>query len=324
MTRADALVIGCGVSGLTTGVCLAEAGLAVRICTAAPAAKTTSAAAGALWGPYLVEPRDLVMKWSERSFSEFRGLAGQSDTGVRMVSGIEASRRAADVPPWSDLIPEFRRCAAGDLPSGFADGFRFTVPLVDMPVYLEYLLERFKAARGEVEVRSLRTLRDIAEDALVVVNCTGIGSRALVPDHALRPVRGQLVVVENPGIDEFFSEDTGPSPDLMYVLPHGETVVLGGTAEADQWSLEADLETAHDIVARCSEIDPRLAIARVLAHRVGLRPTRPTLRVGEETTEGSPRILHNYGHGGGGVTLSWGCAREIRDAVLAGEQRLRA
>jgi D-amino-acid oxidase len=125
-------------------------------------------------------------------------------------------------------------------------------------------------------------------------------------------------VVENPGIEEFFSEDTGPSPDLTYVLPHGETVVLGGTAEDDQWSLEPDLRAAHDIVMRCSEIDPRLAIARVLAHRVGLRPTRATVRV-EETTQGSARVLHNYGHGGGGVTLSWGCAHEITTAVLADE-----
>jgi D-amino-acid oxidase len=261
------------------------------------------------------------MKWSERSFSEFQGLAAKVDTGVRMLSGIEASRGTAEAPSWAGIIPEFRRCGIGDLPPGFADGFRFTVPLVDMPVYLEYLGARFKSAGGEVEVRSVRSLRDVAEDAAVIVNCTGIGARILVPDLELRPIRGQLVVVVNPGIEEFFSEDTGSSPDLMYVLPHGETVVLGGTAEADKWSLEADVDTAHDIVVRCSEIDPRLAIARVLAHRVGLRPTRPTVRVGEETTEGPSRLLHNYGHGGGGVTLSWGCAQEIRDAVVAGEQR---
>jgi D-amino-acid oxidase len=320
MKRADVLIIGCGVSGLTTGVCLAEAGLAVRICTSAPAAETTSVAAGAIWGPYLVEPKDLVIRWSQRSLREFQDLSSEPGTGVRMTSGVEASREEAEAPPWAEVLAEFRRCEARDLPEGFADGFRFTVPLVDMPVYLDYLLTRFRSARGEIVVRTVHALADVAQEAPVTVNCAGIGARFLVPDPALHPVRGQLVVVENPGIEDFFSEDTGPAPDLTYVLPHGKTVVLGGTAEVGRWSLEPDLRTAADIVTRCSGIHASLATARVLGHRVGLRPTRATVRVGEETTETPARLLHNYGHGGGGVTLSWGCAQEIARAVLDGQQ----
>jgi D-amino-acid oxidase len=93
---ADAIVLGSGVSGLTTAVSFAEAGLKVDIWTADLPHATASAAAGAMWGPYLVEPRDKVLGWSRRSPSEFMNLADDPSTGVRMTSGIEAARHPTD------------------------------------------------------------------------------------------------------------------------------------------------------------------------------------------------------------------------------------
>ena len=313
----DVLVVGCGVTGLTTAVCLAEAGLRVRVCTDALAEKTTSAAAGAMWGPYLVEPRDRVEKWSRRTLDELRVLAGFPQTGVRMVAGIEAARQAAEEPWWGHLVPDLRRCDPEELRDPFVDGFRFTVPLVEMPMYLAYLMERFNVAGGHVDVRRLRTLTEPLGEAPIVVNCAGIGARSLVPDEGVWPIRGQLVVVENPGIDEFFSEDTGRSSQLRHIYPHGGTVVLGGSADEGSWNLEPDRETSRRIIQHCAEIDPRLSSARVIGHRVGLRPTRGRVRVGEEESVGAGRrLLHNYGHGGAGVTLSWGCARDITSRIL--------
>jgi D-amino-acid oxidase len=148
------------------------------------------------------------------------------------------------------------------------------------------------------------------------VNCTGIGARSLVPDEGVWPIRGQLVVVENPGIDEFFAEDTGLSSQLRHIYPHGKTVVLGGSADDGIWNLEPDPQTSRRIVQQCAEIDPRLSSARVVGHRVGLRPTRSAVRVEEESAGAAQRVLHNYGHGGAGLTLSWGCAHEIANLVL--------
>jgi D-amino-acid oxidase len=122
-------------------------------------------------------------------------------------------------------------------------------------------------------------------------------------------VRGQLVVTDNPGVTEFFSEDTGDSPDLLCIYPHRNTVVLGGTAEAGNWNTHPDPATASDIVRRCAEVIPALAHARIREHRVGLRPTLPSVRVEATTTATGTNVIHNYGHGGAGVTLSWGCAR---------------
>lgn len=135
-----------------------------------------------------------------------------------------------------------------------------------MPTYLAYLLRRLDAAEGTVERRRLASLADAAP-ASVIVNCTGLGVQKLVPDHDLRPIRGQHVVT-NPGLTEFFSEDTGISPDLLCFYPHGDTAIDG---EGD---LVPDDTAAANIRARCAEAEPCLAEARVLEHRIGARTTQ--------------------------------------------------
>ncbi|MCX4568222.1 FAD-binding oxidoreductase [Streptomyces viridodiastaticus] len=307
------LVVGAGVAGLTTAVVLAEAGASVHV-IAEQVPGVTSLAAGAMWGPYLVEPKDKVDQWGQRSLEIFRELAQDAATGVRLTSGIEASRTAEAAPDWATTLPGFRPCERAELPAGFTAGYRFTVPLIDMPTYLDYLLRRLSDAGGVLEQRRLTSLSD-ASPASAIVNCAGLGARDLVPDPELRPIRGQHVVVTNPGLTEFFSEDTGLSPDLLCFYPHGDTVVLGGTAIDGEGDLAPDDKAVAGILARCAEVEPRLAEARVLEHRVGARPTRATVRVEEEVGEDGTVVVHNYGHGGAGVTLSWGCAEETRDLL---------
>lgn len=303
-------VIGAGVSGLTTGVVLAEAGVRVRV-VAELLPGRTSLAAGAMWGPYLVEPRDKVDEWSRCSLEVFRALAGEAESGVRITAGVEASRHADAPPDWATALPGFAPCSPESLPTGFASGYRFAVPLIDMPVYLAYLRRRLLAAGGTLTHGSVMDL-DAPFLGPITVNCSGLGARSLAADSSLRPVRGQSVVVSNPGITEFFSEDTGPSSELLCIYPHGNTVLLGGTAVDGLGDEAADPAAADGILSRCAEVDPRLLGARVLEHRIGLRPTRPTVRVEVEERANGRRVLHNYGHGGAGVTLSWGCARDVR------------
>lgn len=312
----DALIIGAGVSGLTTAIYLAEAGMRVRIWAADPPEATTSNAAGAMWGPYRVEPANKVRAWSGRTLEVLRHLATHAETGVRLVSGIEASRTPAAPPDWADQLDGFSICDPSELPKGFVFGCRYIAPLIEMAVYLQYLTQRLAAAGGAIELRRLDTLDDATGIAPNVINCSGSGARDLVPDPALMAIRGQLVVVENPGITEFFTEDTGWSSDLLHIYPHGETVVLGGIAVSGDWNRQYDPAIADAILDRCAEVDPRLRNVQVIEHRVGLRPTLPQVRV-EVQRHNSATIIHNYGHGGAGVTLSWGCAAEVAQLIKA-------
>ncbi|WP_129266734.1 FAD-dependent oxidoreductase [Streptomyces sp. M3] len=307
-TVADVVVVGGGVSGLTTALLLAERGLRVRVWSRDPATDTTSAVAGALWWPYRIEPEALVGDWSLETLRVYEELAAAPDeTGVRMAAGVHGGERLSKLGPWARSLKDV---------SEVAEGLRVTLPLIDMPAHLRWLEERLRAAGGVVERRTVRGFAEAAAEARVVVNCTGLGSRELVPDPGVRPVRGQLVVVENPGIEEWFAEADPASSATTYFFPQPGRLVLGGTAEADDARAEPDPRTAEEIVARCARVRPEIAGARVLGHRVGLRPARDAgVRIEAEELPGGGLLVHNYGHGGAGVTVARGCARAAAQLV---------
>ena len=293
----DVLVIGAGVCGLTTGIRLAEAGLAVTIRAAAPPEHTTSAAAGAVWGLVKVGPPDRVVGWGRTGLEVLSELAGEPGTGVRMASGQEVSRHTLEPHYWTDLLPGLRPSTPSELPDGFTDGWHYTAPVATMPVYLGYLRARFERAGGRLEVAETRTLAELAGVAPVVVNCSGAAARDLVPDPDVVAVRGQVVIAANPGIEEFFIDRDPEPPWIVYMFPHGEQILLGGTNDEGNWEQTPQPHIAERIVAGCAEIDPRLRNAEILEHRVGLRPCRPEVRLDSEPLDGGV-LWHNYGHGG--------------------------
>jgi D-amino-acid oxidase len=320
----DVLVVGAGVSGLTTAICLAEAGVRAVIQAAVPPAQTTSSVAGAIWGPHLVEESPRSARWRRGTLAVLRGLAAEAGTGVRIVTGVEAARGEppplGPPPDWLRDLGTATPCTRDSLPPGFTSGWRYAAPLVHMPTYLGYLQARFEKAGGLVETATVRSLTGAARErgARAVVNCTGAGARDLVPDPALTAFRGQVVVAANPGITGFFIGPPDDTADLVYLFPHGDTVILGGTEVAGDWNPEPVPALAERILRDCTAIEPRLRGAPVLDHRVGLRPYRPRVRLEAGPGHADPQqplVVHNYGHGGAGITMSWGCARDAAALV---------
>lgn len=306
MRNMRVIVVGAGVIGLSCAVRLAEAGHDVAVLARDLPLETTSAVAAAIWYPYLVAPRDRVAIWSRTTYDELVALA-KEEPSVQLRQGIEfLERRTAD-PWWAGAVPDLRRVA--EPPDGFEDGWSFTSPVVEMPAYLQYMVERLEAADGTLTRAALNALPNTAR---IVVNCTGLGARLMTGDDSITPVRGQLLYVEQPGISDWLIADRGT--ELTYVVPRSEDVVIGGTSEAGSWDTAPDEATAQAILDRAVTLVPELADARVLRHRVGLRPARPAIRC-ESVRTGDRLTVHCYGHGGAGVTVSWGCADEVLSLV---------
>lgn len=296
------VVVGAGVIGLSVALRLAESGRSVRVVARDLPAQTTSAVAAAIWYPYRILPFDRVLTWSGRSLIEFRKLSQDPVSGVVLREGTELLRVTEPDPWWSPLVPSLMRLQ--DVPVPYVDGWTFETPVVEMPVYLAGLqarLERLGVAMEQAE------LSELPGGTPVVVNCSGLGARTLVCDSTVMPVRGQVVVLSQVGVRQWTLDGSG----LTYVVPRSSDIVVGGTDTEGEWSVEPDPALAAAILARATVLVPELADAEVLGHKVGLRPARAEVRLEVERLPGGGRVIHCYGHGGAGVTVSWGCADEV-------------
>ncbi|WP_109507621.1 FAD-dependent oxidoreductase [Nocardioides speluncae] len=296
------IVVGAGVVGLTCAVRLLEAGHRVDVLARDLPLETTSAVAAAIWYPYRALPQDRVTAWSATSYAAFAALAATSpDAGVAMVEGTEVFKERTADPWWVAAVPKLARVTR--LPDGFVDGWTFATPVIEMPVYLGWLRGRLDELGGTLTRLNLRELPDLSDTgADLVVNAAGLGARLLASDPSVVPVRGQVLYVEQIGLDRWWLEPTGPT----YVIPRSRDIVVGGTNVEGEWSRTPSPEVADGILERARLLVPSLGEARVLRHKVGLRPVRPAVRL-----ERAGDVVHCYGHGGAGVTLSWGCADEV-------------
>lgn len=302
-------IVGAGVSGLTCGVVLAEREFSVSILAEETGQRTTSAAAGAIWYPYDCEPADKVIAWARATYDELVDLARDPGTGVSMIELRNFSRSGAiQIPEWARGFGA-KPIARHEILSAFSSGFVMNVPLTDTTIYLDYLANRFRKAGGEIHSGvHFKKLEDVDPKFDLVINCAGIGARELVSDVDLVPHRGQAVIV--PKIDNLPGAVVCDDDPLTYLIPRTNDCLLGGTNEMSE-DRQANPATTARILAECARV-LHLENPTVLDQRVGLRPFRKRgvcLRA-DRLSDGRA-VLHNYGHGGSGFTLSWGCAREV-------------
>ena len=210
-------------------------------------------------------------------------------------------------------MPGVRRCADDALPPGYTDGHAFVAPVIEMPVYLGYLMDRFLESGERVEHRAVTSLEEAGEER-VVVNCAGLGARELVGDPSIEPMRGQIVRVRNPRPRTFRARRREPGrrnlrdPTLGRLHPGRHSRRRRGTPSPTHRSQRPSCAAAW-----LSNRGSRRPGARAQGgSEAGTTrdPARNRGRIQE------PAARHSYGHGGSGVTLSWGCAEETLRLVL--------
>jgi D-amino-acid oxidase len=300
-------VIGGGVVGLTCALELVRAGHRVQVRTADPVEGTTAAVAAAIWFPYRVGPADAVQRWGAASLAVFTRLADDPATGVMLRPGTVVHR--SPEPPdlsWAAPLPDHRPATPEELPAGASAGTRCTVPVIDTGRYLPWLRDRVLAAGGEV-LPGRVSLDEVDGD--VVVLAAGLASGPMLGDPSGLPVQGQVVRLADPGLPGWVLDEDNPG-GLTFVVPRGPDVVCGGTAVEGGTGTQPDPDAEAGILARARALVPELRNAPVLSRAAGVRPTRPTVRLERLEVGGRP-VVACYGHGGAGVTLSWGCAGDV-------------
>ena len=222
-----------------------------------------------------------------------------------MRDGREYLRQVVDLPTWGSNIAAFRVLESDEIPRGYVFGWEFRAPVIEMPLYMPWLKSKAERMGCIFRQDKISDLSEVPGD--VIVNCVGLGARELCDDEEVIPARGQIIFIDqDPGIGHF---DQQPET-LTYTIPRSDVTVLGGTAQVGDWDLEHRPEDDDLILSKVEAIWPDLDRSKIIGGTVGLRPSRSEIRLELEDI-GGRLVVHNYGHGGAGVTLSWGCAEEV-------------
>ncbi|XP_070952399.1 D-aspartate oxidase isoform X6 [Macaca nemestrina] len=177
-----------------------------------------------------------------------------------------------------------------------------------------HLVSGIKGSGGWMLTRRIDDLWELYPSFDIVVNCSGLGSRQLAGDAKIFPVRGQVLQVQAPWVEHFIRDGSG----LTYIYPGTSHVTLGGTRQKGDWNLSPDAENSREILSRCCALEPSLHGACNIREKVGLRPYRPGVRLQTELLARDGRrlpVVHHYGHGSGGISVHWGTALEAARLV---------
>lgn len=319
------VVVGGGVVGFSTAVCIAEAlpSCSVTLLSETFSPDTTGdGAAGVLFPAKFPDiPLERQRRWFKDSFDHVLKISQSEhspEAGVMLTSGCQIFREVPEdtKPYWSDIVIGFRFMTDRELKRlpDHKFGQVFTTLKCECLNYLPWLEKRFRKAGGQVQQRKVNSLQELSGSYDVIVNCTGLGAKTLAGDTQLYPIRGQILSVEAPWLTHFIIDEDGKT----YIFPGIHSVTIGGTRQEGDWRLGVDEGDTKGILERCSRLEPSLSKGKVLAKWVGLRPGRRNPRVEREVVQLQGKrvpVVHNYGHGGWGVSLAWGTALDAMRLV---------
>ncbi|XP_045621013.2 D-aspartate oxidase isoform X1 [Procambarus clarkii] len=315
------VVVGGGVSGVGSALALLQRlpQCSLTIIAEHFTPTTTGDGAAGHWEPYMSPgtSEEKIIQWSRETWELFRGWwESGRQMGVSLAYGEIISRDHMQENPWRHVPLAYRTLTDAECTKygpQYRSGYTFGTFSAEVSRFLPVLLEEVKELGGRLEVRRLSSLTEAAQEADLVINCSGLGARDLVPDPAVYPCRGQVMRVRAPWVGRFLCDESDES--FAYILPNIETVVVGGTHQDDDWRLEVDPADSRVIWDNCTTLMPSLKAAVVVQEWVGLRPCRKGgVRLEADQIKVDSRtvpVVHNYGHGGCGITMFWGCASEV-------------
>jgi len=306
VNKGRCLVVGGGVSGLSTGIRLLEDGWIVNLWSSKFSPNTTSDVAAALWYPFLSAPVEKTNLWGSKTYDVLKEFSTNPDAGISMTQTYEYFREIQEDPSWKDSVDNFKRLT-DDLPSNYIECFSFITPIIEMPIYLKWLTKKYNDLGGSLEQKTISNFLELPSNFDVVVNCTGLEAGELTGDKEVYPIRGQILRVKT---DISVMHLDQQIPTLAYIVPRSNDMILGGVAQQDNWSLSPTDKDRNYILKKCSQIIPELKDVEIIEELVGLRPGRTSVKLDKEIIS-NRTLIHNYGHGGSGVTLSWGCADDV-------------
>lgn len=305
-------VIGSGVIGLTSAYRLLEAGFPVTVLARALPPHTTSDVAAAFWSPSATAGDQISRQWALTGLQVFTKLAENPASGIAIVDMYNITDVPTDMSYMANAGSS-NAIAPGHFPAPWA-GVRAVVPRIDVPIYMPWLYAQVEGMGGVIKQHIVQDLRELDDAFAAVINCSGLGAQLLAAD-AMFPVRGQVISVRRPADlpNDIIYANTADT--TTYIIPRSQDCLLGGTYQYRDGNTEVDTTIADAILDRCALFRPSLRSAEILQHKVGLRPGRNAVRVEAEERQNGQIIVHNYGHGSIGHTLSWGCAAEVTNMI---------
>ncbi len=304
-------VVGSGIIGLSSAIILQENGFKVTIISREDLDKTLSSKVGAVWFPFEIHPKEKANRWANLSYERYQ-LEAKHENGVSFIPFMTAYNSESNTE-WTQTLPEgaVRKAKTSELPKGVKMAFISKVPLAEPPLYLPYLFKLFIQNGGSFKKHDIKDLDELSSLDSLVVNCTGLGAKKLCEDDELYPMRGQILRCKKIDIPCF--ADSTRKGALSYNLVRSEDCILGGTDYINDWNENPDEVDTQLILQRLKDVGLTSETPEILEEVVGLRPVRSEVRF--EFDSAHPNVFHNYGHGGAGFTVAWGCAIELAEII---------
>ena len=243
--ESTAAVIGCGAVGLATARLLQRQGVGVTIYAKDVPPRTTSNMSAAWFAVGSAGDPNTRTPEYERQHGRAARMAHRyyqdlvSDHyGVRWIERYALSESPPEQPqspnPLGDLAPETVQLTPDEHPFPRPYALRFWTMLIEPNIYLDAMLRDVLLAGGRLVVREFDSLEAVlALPERLIINCTGLGAKALFGDEELTPARGQLTVLL-PQSEVGYIIGAGP----LSMIPRRDGILLGNTWGAGDWSLE--------------------------------------------------------------------------------------